>query len=332
MTDTVLLVKDATEAQKKIKVSDFGIEGLIPYHLEEPAQRAELVAILNNMLSQLNDENLLMQVQIDQQTSIINALAGTLKISATGLPLPTGAATNAKLDEIKTIVADNKNVGIAGALPLPNGAATELTVQAIATALAGVLNVAVQNLPLPAGASTAAKQAEILAALVGTVFPVSVATLPLPAGAATEAKVEEVRALQAALNTLVTNLSAKLPASLGAKTGAASLSVAPATDATFKTDSVQREAVSKSGTITTGGTAQVIFAIGEAANGFWIQNQSDDDLYFRNRGSGGGNNAGPDQNSLKIGPGQYYEAPTGTAYAGSIYGATTGQAFNVGVY
>lgn len=50
----------------------------------------------------------------------------------------------------------------------------------------------------------------------GTVVPVSAASLPLPAGAATE--------------TTLAAVSGKLPASLGAKTGATSLSVVPASD------------------------------------------------------------------------------------------------------
>lgn len=57
----------------------------------------------------------------------------------------------------------------------------------------------------------------------GTVVPVSAASLPLPTGAATE--------------TTLAAASAKLPASLGAKTGATSLSVVPASDGFVVTSS-----------------------------------------------------------------------------------------------
>lgn len=60
----------------------------------------------------------------------------------------------------------------------------------------------------------------------GATWAVSAAALPLPAGAATEAT------LSTASGSLTT-LSGKLPSSLGIKTAANSLSVAPASDATF---------------------------------------------------------------------------------------------------
>jgi hypothetical protein len=58
--------------------------------------------------------------------------------------------------------------------------------------------------------------------------PVSAASLPLPAGAATAA-------LQSTMISDIGAMSGKLPATLGIKTAANSLSVAPASDATFST-------------------------------------------------------------------------------------------------
>lgn len=75
------------------------------------------------------------------------------------------------------------------------------TTGGIATGTAGSPNAAVVSVQGVAG---------------GTVVPISAAALPLPTGAATE--------------TTMAAQSAKLPASLGAKTGATSLSVVPASD------------------------------------------------------------------------------------------------------
>lgn len=75
------------------------------------------------------------------------------------------------------------------------------TTGGIATGTAGSPNTAVVSVQGVAG---------------GTVVPISAAALPLPTGAATE--------------TTLSAASAKLPASLGAKTGATSLSVVPASD------------------------------------------------------------------------------------------------------
>jgi len=80
----------------------------------------------------------------------------------------------------------------------------------------------------------------------------------------------------------------------------------------------------KSGTITTGGTAQTLSAANSARNGFWIQNQSAGSLWIYELGAA--TQASP---SLEIKPGQLYEYPAGgvPASAISIIGATTGQVF-----
>lgn len=75
-------------------------------------------------------------------------------------------------------------------------------------------------------------------------------------------------------------------------------------------------------TITTGGTAQTLFAANTARRGVVVQNQSAGDLYI-------GNPAAQNQSSLKIPSGGYYETPpnfSGTALI-QIIGATAGQAF-----
>ena len=68
-------------------------------------------------------------------------------------------------------------------------------------------------------------------------FDVAVSSLPLPSGSATEATLSAVEVHVGAIQTAVENLEGQLPASLGATTGANSLSVVPATDASFTTSS-----------------------------------------------------------------------------------------------
>lgn len=133
--------------------------------------------------------------------------------------------------------------------------------------------------------------------------------------------------ISAKLRTLTSQIAAlilQLPASLGIKTAAASLSVAPASDALFQTSTTAVTVTDKSGTITTGGTAQTAIASNAARKGFEIQNQSTGDLYFSTLAA-----AVVSSPSIKVGAGQLYETPSGGAGTGavSVIGATTGQAF-----
>lgn len=83
--------------------------------------------------------------------------------------------------------------------------------------------------------------------------------------------------------------------------------------------------VDKSGTITTGATAQTVAAINANRRGFFIQNLSTEDMWLSATGTGAAT-----QPSLWIPPGSYFEFPaTGVpTTALSLYGATTGQAFS----
>lgn len=82
--------------------------------------------------------------------------------------------------------------------------------------------------------------------------------------------------------------------------------------------------VNKSGTITTGGTAQVAIAENSKRIGFWIQNVSAGDLYVNDVGT-----AAATGSSVKIAAGSIYESPAMGCVTGdiSIFGATTAQAF-----
>lgn len=122
----------------------------------------------------------------------------------------------------------------------------------------------------------------------------------------------------------LTALIAQLPATLGIKTSALSLSIAPSSDGTFLVAGATATRTNQSGTIATGGTAQTAIASNAARKGFEIQNQSVGNLYFSTLAA-----AVPSQPSILLVPGAFYETPLGGAGTGavSIVGATTGQAF-----
>ena len=102
--------------------------------------------------------------------------------------------------------------------------------------------------------------------------------------------------------------------------------VTNATAANFKAQvqGVPVTPTDKSGTITTGGTAQVAIALNANRRGFVIQNLSAGDLWWNDVGAATA--ASP---SFKIVAGQGYESIAGNCptTAISIIGATTGQAF-----
>ena len=91
-----------------------------------------------------------------------------------------------------------------------------------------------------------------------------------------------------------------------------------------KVTSALARAIDRSGTVTAGGTAQVLMAANSGRSGFWLQNVSTADLWISEVGT-----AAAAQPSLKVIPGALYESPLSgcPATAISIFGATTAQAF-----
>ena len=84
-------------------------------------------------------------------------------------------------------------------------------------------------------------------------------------------------------------------------------------------------ATTGSGTITTGGTSQVLLTA-KTRKGYWVQNNSSGDLYI-NRGGGAATTS-----HFEIKAGDYFETPIweNVSTAIEIIGATTGQAFGYG--
>ncbi|EGD83263.1 hypothetical protein PTSG_03893 [Salpingoeca rosetta] len=122
---------------------------------------------------------------------LVDSSASTQPVSASSLPLPTGASTEATLSAVKDAVEGTVSVS-ATSLPLPTGAATETTLSAVKTAVEGTLDVQATSLPLPTGAATETTLAGVKTAVEGT-LDIQAASLPLPTGAATEATLADVK-------------------------------------------------------------------------------------------------------------------------------------------
>lgn len=82
-------------------------------------------------------------------------------------------------------------------------------------------------------------------------------------------------------------------------------------------------------TISTGGTPQDALTESSIRQHYWLQNQSNGDLYWRDDGT----DATATDACRRLPPGGYYETPEDYGNAGgrvSVIGATTGQAYAVG--
>jgi len=79
------------------------------------------------------------------------------------------------------------------------------------------------------------------------------------------------------------------------------------------------------GTITTGGTSQVLLTA-KTRKGYWVRNSSSDSLYINRRGGEA------TTSDFEIKAGDYFETPLweNVSTAIEIIGATTGQAFGYG--
>lgn len=114
------------------------------------------------------------------------------------------------------------------------------------------------------------------------------------------------------------------------ETGGNLAAAVTALQGTLKTAPLAATVVNRSGTITVGGTAQVLCAANASRRGLVIQNNSSGDLWIdRNGGT-----AVLAQPSICLPAGSYYETPQGgnTLTSVSIIGATTGQAFTAEEY
>lgn len=125
----------------------------------------------------------------------------------------------------------------ASSLPLPSGAATAANQQTDA-----LTDTQLRATPVPVSGtvSTGLTQPLTDAQIRASALPISAATLPLPSGAATGAKqdtgntsLSTIAGKDFATQTTLAAIAADLPSSLGAKTGANSFSVVPNSDTPF---------------------------------------------------------------------------------------------------
>lgn len=133
-------------------------------------------------------------------------------------------------------------------------------------------------------------------------------------------------AAQAATGLSLVSIDNKLPASLGSKAAAGSVSVVPASDATFSFIPAPGALTNRSGTVAAGGSAQSLAPANATRRGWALQNLSTGDLWVNEFGT----TAAAAQPSMRIVAGGLYESPPGGGGgvgALSLFGAITGQAF-----
>lgn len=227
----------------------------------------------------------------------VDGSATTQPISASSLPLPTGAATSALQTSGNASLTT-----IAGAIiaqgSTTSGQTGELVLGAVTTA-APSYTTGTSN-PLSLTLTGAARVDGS-----GVTQPISAASLPLPTGAATSA-------LQTSGNATLTAISAQLPASLGPQSSAGSLSVVQATGTTFSVS----QATSGTGTLTSVAnsiTSVTVLASNAARKGFIVYNDSTVVLFIAFSAS-----ATTTAFSAKLQPGAAYNSDT--LYTGVISG------------
>lgn len=247
---------------------------------------------------QIGDGTEVMAINASNEAQVADDTARTSLGNIDGkLPATLGQTTMANSLSV-TVASDQSDLPVtATALPLPTGAATEVTLAALAAEdFSTETTLAAMSAKLPAtlGQAASALSMSVTIASDQTDVPISASSLPLPTGAATETTLASIAAEDFATETTLATLgtettlaamSAKLPASLGAQTQAASLSVALASDQVLPLSS-GRTPVGKlrndytSTNVTTGAWVQVSGGLAGAANVAEIFDSSGQTLEF----------------------------------------------------
>ncbi len=212
----------ATEAVPATDTASSGLNG----RLQRIAQRiTSLIALIPNALTGSGN----FKVSVAEATA-------TQPISASSLPLPTGAATEATLSSLNgKVTAVNTGAVVVSSSALPSGAATESTLSGFFSSFVSAISAlltAIGN-PFQTGGTAAATQSGTWTVQPGNTAnttawkvdgssvtqPVSASALPLPSGAATEATISTLNGKVTAVNTgAVVVSSSALPS--GAATAA----------------------------------------------------------------------------------------------------------------
>lgn len=336
-----LLVKDASGATQTIKTNDdmAGLPGTPNANVLSvqgiTGGAALPVTIANFPVAQtvagtVAVSNFPATQSVSGSISIAN-LPATQAISATALPLPAGAATDASL-------------GTLGATPpaLPGGATGIMgLLRWIGTLFASLITTATGNayrvvLVDPTSGNGSLVQAfhnadnQIVGLTSYGLMTGGVDQLINASG-----NLDRKRAVSGD-GMFATGLAAEVPmlwngttfdrASNGAGVAAKAQRVVLASDqAAIPVYRSGAPYTDRSGTINAGGTAQVLATANAARRGFRIMNLSVADLWINDKGAP----AAIGQPAFKIVPGALYESPHfgASTAALSIYGATTGQAF-----
>jgi len=194
----------------------------------------------------------------------------TQPISATTLPLPAGAATEATLAKIPLAQGSTTSgqFGVLSMGAVTTAAPTYTTAQSSPLSLttAGALRVDASGSTQPVSGTVTVVQP------TGTNLHVVVDSSALPTGASTSA-------LQTAGNSTLTTISGQLPPTLGPNASGASLSVVQATGTTFSvSQSTSATGTLSSVALTT--ASQTLLASNAARKGFIVYNDSLNFLYI----------------------------------------------------
>lgn len=176
--------------------------------------------------------------------SLSLTLAGALRVDGSAVTQPISAST----------------------LPLPTGASTS----ALQSAGNATLLTISGQLPATLGAKTIANSLAVNIAS-DQVVPISATALPLPTGASTSA-------LQTAGNATLTAISGQLPASLGSKVSASSLSVVLASDETVPI-SLPASTTATQTSVASSATSVTLLAANSSRKAFTVFNDSTQILY-----------------------------------------------------
>lgn len=191
-------------------------------------------------------------------------VSGTVPVSAASLPLPADAATQTTLAAIQTALgspmqASGGSVAITGTVPV-SGTFWQATQPVSIASWGGLTDAQLRAVPVPVSGTITVSNTLTDTELRASAVPVSAASLPLPTGAASEATLDArtgsltetapaTDTASAGINgrlqriaQRITSLIALLPASLGPKAGASSLSVVEATPTTVTIVSLQTNA------------------------------------------------------------------------------------------
>lgn len=171
----------------------------------------------------------------DSQLTSLTSIDTKLASIDAGIPATLGQQT--ATNSMPVVIASNQSAipTTVASLPLPTGAATEAKQDSQLTSLAGIdskLASIDAGIPATLGQQPMASSLPVVLSGDQTAIPTTVASLPLPSGAATEAKQDTEISSLTTINATLTSIDSGIPTALGQQTMANSMSVVLASNQT----------------------------------------------------------------------------------------------------